>query len=264
MSTAAPTRTGVPAAARPARRRSGLLTLLRTESLLFARDPLNLAIGVALPTLLVVGLGLVPALREPSENFGGGTFLEFFVPALLAISIAVMGIQGLPIGLATYREKGILRRLSTTPLSPLAVLGVQLLIHLVTVTASTVLLIGVSVLGFGVPAPRHPGAFALVFLVGTAAMFALGLLIAALVPRAKTATAVCALAFMVTQFFGGVYLPKFLLPEAVLRIGEFVPPGTTALADAWLGDGPRVLPVIIMGLVAVAASALAARLFRWE
>lgn len=69
--------------------------------------------------------------------FGGLRFTEYFAPSLLAISIAMLGLQTPPTGLATYREKGILRRLSATPMPPSAMLLVQLLINLGTAVAGT-------------------------------------------------------------------------------------------------------------------------------
>ena len=38
------------------------------------------------------------------------------------------------------------------------------------------------------------------------------------------------------MFLGGVYLPRWLLPEVLVRIGDFTPPGVQALLDAWSGD----------------------------
>ena len=241
-----------------------LLALTRAETRLFLRDPLTTLLGVLLPAAVLVGLGAVPALREPSEVFGGLRFTEYFAPSLLAISIAVLGVQNLPTGLATYREKGILRRLSATPVSPFAVLVVQLLLNLVTVALGTVLMVAVAVLVFDVPAPRHPFGFALAFLCGTGAVFAIGLLIAALAPRAKVATGIGTVVFLVTQFFAGVYLPKFLLPDVVVRIGEFVPPGIGAFQGSWTGAGADPVQLAVMALIAVVATATAARFFRWE
>jgi ABC-2 type transport system permease protein len=238
--------------------------LARAEATLFLRDPLNLLIGVLMPTAILVALGSVPALREPSENFGGLRFVDYFAPPLLAVSIAVLGLQSLPIGLVTYREKGVLRRMAATPLRPWAVLLVQLLVNLVTVVVATGLMVAVAVLGLGVPFPRHPLGFAVTFVVGTSAVFAIGLLIAALVPRAKLATGIGTIGFMVLLFFGGVYLPKFLLPDAVVRIGEFVPPGIEAFADSWTGEGPVALQLAVLAAIAVVATGVAARLFRWE
>jgi ABC-2 type transport system permease protein len=70
--------------------------------------------------------------------------------------------------------------------------------------------------------------------------------------------------FMVCQFFSGVYLPRFLLPEPVLVIGAYVPPGVAAVQDAWTGAGPRPVPMLVMAVIAVVATAVAARVFRWE
>jgi ABC-2 type transport system permease protein len=247
---------------RPAVR--ALTALARTETTLFLRDPLNVLIGVLMPTAILVGLGAVPALREPSEQFGGLRFVDYFASPLLAVSIAVLGLQSLPIGLVTYREKGVLRRMSATPLRPWAVLLVQLLVNAATVAVATGLMVAVAVLGLGVPFPRHPLGFAVTFLVGTAAVFAIGLLIAALVPRAKLANGIGTIGFMVLLFFGGVYLPKFLLPDVVVRIGGFVPPGIEAFADSWTGGGPAPLQLAALAAIAVVAAGAAARLFRWE
>jgi ABC-2 type transport system permease protein len=69
---------------------------------------------------------------------------------------------------------------------------------------------------------------------------------------------------MLTQFFAGVYLPKYLLPEVVGRIGEFVPPGIGAFQGSWTGDGPAPLQLAVMAVIAVVAAAVAGRFFRWE
>lgn len=241
-----------------------MTTLARTELRLFLRDPGTTLFGILLPTAILAGLGAIPALREPSEMFGGLRFTEYFAPSLLAISIAVLGLQTLPVGLTTYREKGVLRRLSTTPVRPQAVLVAQLLINLVTAALGTVLMVAVAVGVFGVPAPRHPLGFAAAFVLGTAAVFALGLVVAAFAPRARTATAIGTVLFMLTQFFAGVYLPRFLLPEPVVAVGGYVPPGITAFQDAWTGDGPQPVPLLVMAGIAVVATAVAARFFRWE
>lgn len=241
-----------------------MTVLLTTEVRLWLRDPANALFGVLLPAAVFAGLGAVPALREPSSMFGGGTFLEFFAPSVLAISVAVLGLQSLPVGLATYREKGILRRFAVTPARPSAVLAAQLVINAAGALLGAALLVVVAVAGFGLPLPRHPLAFTLALLLGTASVFAVGLVVAGAAPRARTATTVGTVLFMLTQFFAGVYLPKFLLPEPVVAIGAYVPPGVTALQDAWTGAGPQPAQLAVLALIALVATAVAARVFRWE
>lgn len=235
-----------------------------TELRLYLREPVTVFVAVLLPSVVLLALGAIPALRAPAPAFGGARFVDVFAPAMLAISIAMLGLQTLPAGLATYRERVVLRRLSTTPMRPSAVLGVQLAITVTTAAVSTAVMVAAAHVALDVPMPRHPAGFVLAFLLGTAAVFAIGLVVAAVAPRARTATAVGSLLFVLTQFFGGVYLPKFLLPDLVVRIGEFVPPGTGAFADAWTGSGPRWAPLAAMAVIALAASVLAARFFRWD
>jgi ABC-2 type transport system permease protein len=241
-----------------------LSTVARTELRLFLRDPVTVAVAVALPSLVLLGLAAVPALRAPIEPTGDLSFVAYFAPSLLAMSIAVLGFQVLPTGLATYRERGVLRRLSATPMRPASVLFVQLVINLVTAMIGAVLVMAVGVGVLNVPAPRYPLGFAAALLLGTAAVFSVGLLVAARVPRARTASGIGTLLFVLAMFLSGVYLPKFLLPDWLLRISDFVPPGAGILWDTWVGTGPELAPLLVLAGTALAATAGAARVFRWE
>lgn len=243
---------------------SATAVLARTEVRLFLREPGTVLLATLLPTVLLLGLGAVPALREPSPAFGGQTFLTVFTPSLLGWSLAFLALQTMPAGLVTYREKGILRRLSITPVRPVVVLQVQLALNAATAVLGMALMVAVAVAVFGIEPPRHPLAFAGTFVIGTASMFALGLLITAMAPRAKAAAGLGSLGLLVTQFFGGLYLPKFLLPEIVVRIGEFVPPGIGAFQSAWTGDGAAPVQLAVLAGVAVVATVAAVRFFRWE
>jgi ABC-2 type transport system permease protein len=243
---------------------SALGALIRTETRLFLRDPVSMVVAVLLPGAVLAGLGAVPALREVLPMFGGMSFVAYFAPSLLAVSIAQLGLQTLPQTLATYRERGVLRRYSATPVSPLTVLVVQLVVNVVTALLAALLLLLVAVVVLGVPAPQHPLSFLVAVLIGTAAIFSVGLLIAAVAPRAKTAAGLGAVAFMLSLFFAGVYLPNFLLPDFVVRIGEFVPPAVGAIKQSWTGAGASPVVLLVQAVIVVAAAGLAARLFRWE
>ena len=66
------------------------------------------------------------------------------------------------------------------------------------------------------------------------------------------------------MLLGGVYLPRNFLPEILITIGEFTPPGVEGLQDAWLGTAPQLLPLAVLAAITVAVGALASRVFRWE
>ncbi|GAB3994801.1 hypothetical protein GCM10029992_10340 [Glycomyces albus] len=74
------------------------------------------------------------------------------------------------------------------------------------------------------------------------AVFAIGLLIAALAPNNRLATGLATVVFMAVMFFGGVYVPRFFMPEAIIRVGEYTPPGVQSLLDAWNGTAPAAGP----------------------
>jgi ABC-2 type transport system permease protein len=239
-------------------------SLIATEAKLMFREPITWLAAIALPTVILVIFGSMFGPSEPDPAFGGLRFIDIFVPSLVVITVGTLGIQTLPIRLATYREKGILRRLSTTPAHPLRLLGAQLVIYMVTAIVALVLLVIVADVAFGVPLPRDPIGYVAAFLLGMTSLFAIGMLVAAVAPSSRAATAVAIPMFFVVMLLGGVYLPRVFLPEVLLRIGDFTPPGVQGLQDAWMGTAPALGPLLGMAVVTVVVGALAVRLFRWE
>lgn len=242
-----------------------LSKLIQVEAKLFFRDPTAWIFAILLPVALLLGLGAVPALRRPDETFGGERFIDIFAPSLVVITLAVLGVNMMPIRLATYREKGVLRRLSTTPASPAKLLIAQLVVNAGLAIVAVALLVGVGKLAFDIPLPRQPFGFAAAFLLGLTSLFALGLLVASVAKTSRVGTAVAMPVFFVVMFFGGVYLPRYLLPDILVRIGDYTPPGVQALLDSWSGDsGARPLQLACLAAITVIAGGVAAKLFRWE
>jgi ABC-2 type transport system permease protein len=243
---------------------SSFMTLVQTETRLFLRDPMSFTIGLLLPSVILLGLGALPILREPSEDMGGQRFIDYFAPSMIVMAVGTIGLTNLPAVLASYREHGVLRRMRATPVHPAKLLLAQLVVNLGASLASALLVIVSGNLVFDVPVPQHLLGFTIAFLLGISSVFALGMLVAAVAPTAKAATGLSTVLFMSAMFFGGVYLPRFMLPDAIARIGDFVPPGVQSLLDGWNGTAPQVLPLLVMAATAVAAGAVSARIFKWE
>ena len=112
--------------------------------------------------------------------------------------------------------------------------------------------------------PQDLIGFGAAFLLGMSALFAMGLLVAAIAPSAGVATAIALPLFATVMLLGGVYLPRWLLPEILVQIGDVTPPGVQAMLDAWSGTAPQLLPLVIMAGITLVAGAAAAKLFRWE
>ncbi len=241
-----------------------LAKITAVEAKLLVRDVGTWVVAVLLPTFILLILGLVPGLRTPDEAFGGVRFIDLFVPSLVVITLAILGVNTMPIRLASYREKGVLRRLSTTPIHPAALLVAQLVLNMAMAILAVLLLIAVGNLFFQIALPQHLPGFLAAVLLGMAALFALGLLVAAVAPTSRSATVIVMPLFVLVMFFGGVYVPRFFLPEIVMRIGKYTPPGVQAILDAWMGVAPHPIQLSVMAVITVVAGAIAARLFRWE
>jgi ABC-2 type transport system permease protein len=241
------------------------LALIRTEARLLFREPIAWLAAVVLPSAVLLIFGSMYADQGPDPGFGGLRFIDVFVPSLVVITVGTLGIQTLPIRLATYREKGVLRRLSTTPAHPMRLLIAQLVTYLATALVALVLLIIVARVAFSVPLPHDVVGYVAAVVLGTSSLFVVGLVLAAVAPSARVATAVAIPLFFVVMFLGGVYVPRVALPEMLVRIGEFTPPGVQGLQDAWVGTGsPQLAPLVVMAIITVVGGALAARAFRWE
>jgi ABC-2 type transport system permease protein len=238
--------------------------LMVAEAKLLFRDPISWLAAILLPSAILLIFGAIFAPHRPDPALGGLRWIDTFAPSLVVIATATLAIQTLPIRLATYREKGILRRFSTTPAKPSALLAAQLVIYTAAAILGLLVLIVVGRLAFDIPLPVDPLGYVTAFGLGMAGLLAIGLLIAAVAPSAGIATAIAVPLFFVVMFLGGVYLPRYLLPEVLVTIGSFTPPGVQGLQDAWLGTPPELLPLAVLGAVTVVAGAIAVRVFRWE
>jgi ABC-2 type transport system permease protein len=241
-----------------------LAKITAVEAKLFLRDPASWIVTILLPTFILVVLGIIPGLNRPEAVFGNQSFIHVFVPSLIVITLATLGVNMLPIRLSTYREKGILRRLSTTPVKPGALLAAQIIICMAVAVAAVMLAVIVGKLAFDIPLPQNIPGFLITLALGMSSLFALGLLVAAVARTTRVGTALTLPIFFLVMFLGGVYLPRMFLPEFLIRIGDYTPPGVQAMLDTWAGASPQPLQLAVMAAITVVAGVAAARLFRWE
>lgn len=251
-----------------------LRKMVTVEARLFLRDSATVIFGVLFPAALLLGLGAIPALREPSPETEGLRSIDVWAPTALVFGMVMIAVQHVPAVIATYRERGILRRLSTTPAHPRSVLLAQMMVAFASVVVSAALMIFLARVVLDIAPPERPLEFVVAFVVGYAALLGLGLISAAVVRTSGAANQVGTLLFVALMFFGGAFLPRALMPDVLRAVGEFVPPGLQALTAAWSADAGEVtatvggqpfwLQLTIMAGIAVAASTVAAKLFRWE
>ena len=240
--------------------------IVLNEARLARRRPLGLIGGVALPILLLVIFGELPAFRQTLPSLGGASIFDAYVPVLIAFGLAMLALLGLPIPLVSYRELGVLRRLSTTPVPPSWLLGAQGAVQLGTAVIMSVAIIVISITAFGVPAPKSPAGFAISFLLAAAGLFAIGLVIAAVARTATAVNVIGRVTFFPLMFFAGLWLPRALMPGLLLDISNYTPLGATvqAIQDSMQTGFPPAAPLLVLAAYAVVFGFLARRFFRWE
>ncbi|HEX4831032.1 MAG TPA: ABC transporter permease [Trebonia sp.] len=260
------TRASAAASAGAAPRRSALGQLARVELKLFLREKVGPVWGIGLPMLLLVIFGSIPAFKKELPGSGGLTTLDTYVPILILLSLGLLSLVAMPLTIVNYRERGVLRRLRTTPAGPVRVLAAQLIVYLGMAIVTVALIVAVGRLAYGVPLPRQFGAWLLSLVFAVAALLAMGLFVAAVGPNPRAAGAIGSLLFYPLMFFSGLWLPIPAMPAVLQHIAHATPLGAAweGFQQAILGHWPPVLGLVAMAAWAVVFALAAARFFRWD
>ena len=250
----------------PAPPRAAFGRLVASEWRLTLRTPTGLVWGLGMPILLLVIFGSVPALHDPIPGLGGLSFFQAYLPILIALSLALLALIGLPVPLASYRERGVLRRMEVTPVPPSWLLGAQLAINLALFSVAALVLVLGGAIAFNSHFPRQAPGFVLSLVLAVAAMFALGLWVAAVASTQRAASAIGAIFLYPLLFFAGVWLPREAMAPALRTVSDLTGLGAAvqAMQSSIQGRFPSAESLLVMAAWAVIFGWLSVRMFRWE
>ncbi|WP_329545390.1 ABC transporter permease [Streptomyces sp. NBC_01356] len=240
--------------------------VLKTEVRLFRREPGALFWVLLFPTLLLVILGSIPSFRHHEADLGGLRTIDVYVPVAVLLGLIVGGIQAMPQTLTGYRERGILRRMATTPVRPSALLSAQMVVYGGAALASALLALVVGRLAFDVRLPEQLFGYLLALVLAVLVALALGAVISALSRTTKIAGAIGSAVFFPSMFCAGVWAPVQTMPDVLARIVGYTPFGAAAeaLNRAVAGDWPGWTHLGVLVAWTILLTAAAARWFRWE
>ncbi|SKC67916.1 ABC transporter permease [Krasilnikoviella flava] len=243
------------------------LALTVAEARMVARDTAGLVIPLGMPLLILVMNGLAPGLDQVVPGTGGRTALDVSViPLTLTMVVATVGVINMPSFLAYYRRTGVLRRLGVTPASPAMVLGAQAFVGVAQILLGIALALGVAFVWLGASPPADPWVAAGVLALAIAAMYAVGMLVAAVAPTPGSAVAIGLVAFFALAALGGMFGSRENLPDALATLGGWLPFGAAvdALGGAWAGLAVPLPALVGLGAGTVVAGGAAAVWFRWD
>jgi ABC-2 type transport system permease protein len=240
--------------------------IVLNEARLARRQPFPVIGSVALPVVLMIIFGEIPSSSQVVSALGGLTLFDVYLPIIMALGLTMLTLLGLPGPLVSYRELGVLRRLSTTPVPPSWLLAAQVVVQLGAALAGLLIVNVVSVTAFGAAVPKSVTGLALSCLLAIAGLFALGLLIAAVAPTSGSVNAIGRLALVPLMFFAGLWLPRPLMPHILQDISDYTPLGAAveAIQDSLQTGFPPARPLLVLVAYAVVFGFAARRFFRWE
>ena len=244
-----------------------LAKMVWLEIKLFAREPITLIFTLALPLLILMVLGgIFRGHPIQSGRYVGIRTMNYYLPGYVGLVLASIGTISLPVHLAGYRERGILRRFRASGMKEWAMLASQTLVSIAIAIVGSLLLFALGAGAYNVHAPVSFGDVAVVFVISAFCFSSLGVLLASVMPTARAAQAVGLLVWFVMMFLSGTDGPLDLLPSGLLSVGKVLPlyHVVIPMVDAWNGFGINVTQVLTVAAIGLIATAITLRVFRWE
>jgi ABC-2 type transport system permease protein len=241
--------------------RKGFRALTATQARMLLREPAAV-LWLVFPLALLILFGNIPAFRTAQDSLGGKSVIDVCLPTIAGMVPVFLGCVMLPINMANLREKGILRRLSVSPVPATGLLGALLVVIAGLIVVGVALILAIGRLAFHVSPPVGIGAVCAAFALGSTAVLALGLLLAAVVPNPGAASGTGVPIMVLNYFFSGLYIPVAEMPRVLRETSDYIPLG--AVTAAWSGQGALWAHLLVLAGYTLAGSVLAARAFRWK
>jgi ABC-2 type transport system permease protein len=248
----------------------------RLEVAAFFRERQTVVFVFALPALLLVLLGSIFGHQKLSYGITVG---QLFTAGMIAGGIGSTSFQNLGLSIAAERERGTLKRLRGTPMSPAAYFIGKIVLVFVCTVAEVLVLLAVGMAFYRLHLPASAAQWwtlAWVFTLGTVTCSLIGIAISSLSRSATNSFPVIGLPFIVLQFISGVYVPFYNVPRWLQQIASLFPLRwmSQGLRSAFLPARAAVLEpahswqhgetALVLLVWAAAGLVLCLRTFRWQ
>jgi len=244
-----------------------LLKMTWMESKLFLRDPMSTFFALVFPLLYLFLFGIVSG-NEPTPQFGGQRTIDASIPGLTAVIICTTGLMSTTMTMTTYREKGVLRRLRTTPVSPLVVLVAQVIVIFAVTCLGMLLLIAAGMLFYDVHFEGNAFSLLAGFLLSSLSFFGIGFILAGAMPTVRSAWIIGMVLLYPMMLLSGAFFTIELMPTAVRKVSVFIPLTyvVNLLRGLWMGEAwsQHTTDAIVLAGLLIAGVLISIKTFRWE
>ncbi|MFE5323742.1 ABC transporter permease [Paenibacillus sp. NPDC056579] len=196
-------------------------------------------------------------------------YIDFLVPGIVAMMIMNNNLNGVAGQIASWRERGILRRLQSTPLQPRSFIAAQITARLLLNGAQALIVLLIGSLIFGTQVNGSWLLLLFFVVIGTLTFMSIGFIVAALAKTPESAGPIAGFISFPLLFLGGVFFPIKNMPDWLQPVVNLLPIShlSTALRQimnvgATLGDVWR--EAALLGGWMVVAFVIASLTFKWE
>ena len=236
------------------------------ELKLFVREPLTVIFTLAIPVILLFIMGGVFGNTPDPSVYRGAGPMNYYVASYIALTVASLGLVGLPVHLAAYRERGVLRRFRASSVGLRNILSSQAAVMFIMAIVGGILVVVLAALVYGIEVPASPLLALPAFILGTLCFASLGVMLGSVVPTSRAAQGVGVLLWFMMMILSGAGPPPEVLNEAMTWVARFLPLTHTIrlIQDPWLGFGWNMTETIIVVGITIGAALISLRFFRWE
>lgn len=241
----------------------------RFDQKAFWRNPASVFFTVAFPVIVLVILASIFSGKTVHVR-GGIDATDYYVPAIISLSVISATMQSLAMLLTIAREDGRLKRGRGTPLPPWVFIAGRVGNSIVVALMMLALIAVLGWLAYGVAIPwdRLP-AIVVTLAVGAAAFCCLGIALTAAIPSQDAAAPIVNALLLPLYFLSGVFIPDDQLPSGVIHFADIFPIRHffEAFFDAYVpaggGSGLAWGHLAVVAAWGVGGLLLAVRYFRW-
>ncbi|TVY09749.1 ABC transporter permease [Paenibacillus cremeus] len=196
-------------------------------------------------------------------------YIDFLVPGIVAMMIMSNNLNGVAAQIASWRERGVLRRMQSTTLSSSTFIAAQITARLLLNGAQAVIVLLVGSLFFGT---HVNGSWALLLgfiVLGTLAFMSIGFIIAGLAKTPESAGPIAGFISFPMMFLGGVFFPIKNMPEFLQPIVKLLPishlsTGLRQIMNVGAGITEVWSQAALLGGWLLVAFVIATFTFKWE
>ena len=154
---------------------------------------------------------------------GVPTSFEYLAPSFMALTVITGALNGVSTAISREKEQGTMDGLLVAPIPRQSVILGKIVAQTVRGLIQGFLILGLSMLLFGVVIYGSPITMLLVMVLGVASFIGVGIIMTSLAPEQETAQMMTTLLQFPMMFLSGILFPIAQLPVAVQYIGKAFP-----------------------------------------